>query len=85
MLLSFFSTCRQENKKLPEELPLPGKGVEYKWQLALNAGQAEILRNIYIQTSDQNKARIDSLEQYFEKLFKANSVDDAVISRSECK
>ena len=46
-------------------LPLPEKGVVYNWQLALNAGQAEILRNIYIQTSDENKKKIDSLEQSF--------------------
>lgn len=64
------------------ELPLPEKGVEYNWQLAMNAGQAEILRNIYIQTSDQNKTKIDSLEQHFERLFKANGIEDAVISRS---
>lgn len=31
--------------------------------LALNAGQAYILKNLYNQTSDDNKRRIDSLEQ----------------------
>jgi len=41
-------------------LPKPNKNTN--WQLALNAGQAEILRSIYIQTSDSNKAKIDSLE-----------------------
>ncbi len=32
------------------------------WIISLNAGQAEILRNIYNQTSDANKLKIDSLE-----------------------
>ena len=52
-------------------LPMPEKGVDYNWQLALNAGQAEILRNIYIQTSDKNKSRIDSLEKHFARLLEA--------------
>ncbi len=34
----------------------------YNWIISLNAGQAEILRNIYNQTSDANKLKIDSLE-----------------------
>jgi hypothetical protein len=32
------------------------------WIISLNAGQAEILRNIYNQTSEANKLKIDSLE-----------------------
>ncbi len=63
-------------------LPAPEKGAAYNWQLALNAGQAEILRNIYIQTSDKNKTRIDSLENTFENLYKPNIKDEAVINRS---
>lgn len=35
--------------------------------LSLNQAQATILKNIYIQTSDQNKARIDSLKNLIEK------------------
>lgn len=46
-----------------EELPIPDAGQSYNWVLALNAGQAAILKDIYLQTSDENKARIDSLEQ----------------------
>lgn len=45
------------------ELPLPDSTKTYNWPLALNAGQAEILRNIYVQTADSNKVKIDSLEQ----------------------
>jgi PAP2 superfamily len=63
-------------------LPLPEKGVTYNWPLALNAGQAEILRNIYIQTSDKNKNKIDSLEQHFESALKTKTKDEAVIKRS---
>ena len=63
-------------------LPLPQKGVAYNWQLALNAGQAEILRNIYIQTSDKNKAKIDSLGDHFASLFKKIDQDDSIANRS---
>ncbi len=63
-------------------LPLPEKGVTYNWLLVLNAGQAEILRNIYIQTSDTNKNKIDSLEQDFETVLKTKTPDEAVVNRS---
>jgi PAP2 superfamily len=63
-------------------LPLPGKEVMYNWQLVLNAGQAEILRNIYIQTSDLNKTKIDSLEQHFEIIFKENIANDSITNSS---
>jgi len=63
-------------------LPLPEKGVAYNWQLALNAGQAEIIRNIYIQTSDDNKKRIDSLEVSFVNMLKITTPDEAVVNRS---
>ncbi len=64
------------------DLPLPEKGLAYNWQLSLNAGQAEILRSIYVQTTDKNKARIDSLEQHFENLYKEAHLDTAQINRS---
>ncbi|MES1222637.1 MAG: vanadium-dependent haloperoxidase [Bacteroidota bacterium] len=63
-------------------LPLPEKGVNYNWKLSLNAAQAEILRNIYVQTSDINKSKIDSLEHSFEEIFKTEEKDDPVSSRS---
>ncbi len=63
-------------------LPMPLQGVNYKWVLSLNAGQAEILRSIYIQTSDENKRRIDSLEQHFEKLFRDKNSKDSNDSKS---
>ena len=63
-------------------LPMPEEGIKYKWVLSLNAGQAEILRNIYIQTSDENKSKIDSLEQHFEKLFRDKNPKDSNDNKS---
>ena len=63
-------------------LPLPEKGVTYNWPMVLNAGQAEILRNIYIQTSDINKNKIDSLEQDFESVLKTKTPNGAIVNRS---
>ncbi len=63
-------------------LPLPENGVAYNWELALNAGQAEMLRNIYIQTSDDNKKRIDSLEASFLNVLTTKTPDEAVVKRS---
>ncbi len=44
-------------------LPVPERDEAYSWPISLNAAQADIIRKIYIQTSDSNKMRIDSLEQ----------------------
>lgn len=63
-------------------LPQPENGMVYNWPLALNAGQAEILRSIYIQTSDKNKKKIDSLEHHFEILFKKIYPDESISDRS---
>jgi hypothetical protein len=46
-----------------KQLPLPLSEEEYQWQHVLNAAQAEILRLIYIQTSEKNKRLIDRLEK----------------------
>src|SRR5688572_5256149 len=63
-------------------LPLPEKNVAYNWQLVLNAGQAEIIRSIYIQTSDKNKAKIDSLEKDFEERIAETAPDKSGVARS---
>lgn len=52
-----------------EQLPQPDTALTYNWPLSLNASQAFILKNIYQQTSDENKARIDSLEMALKKHF----------------
>lgn len=43
-------------------LPVTEINNSYSWPVSLNAAQAEIIRKIYIQTSDSNKMKIDSLE-----------------------
>jgi PAP2 superfamily len=63
-------------------LPIPEKGISYNWILSLNAAEAEILRNIYIQTSDENKKRIDSLEQYFLTAFTTHPPNEGSVNKS---
>ena len=43
-------------------LPKPNGSQKYNWVLALNAGQAYMLKQLYEQTADVNKESIDSLE-----------------------
>ncbi|MCU0393165.1 MAG: vanadium-dependent haloperoxidase [Thermoflexibacter sp.] len=54
------------------DLPQKEKDKNYVWLASLNAAQAEILRSIYVQTSDENKAKIDSLESVFDNYLKDN-------------
>lgn len=63
-------------------LPAPEKNAAYNWQVALNAGQAEIIRSLYIQTTDDNKRKIDSLEQHFREIYASQVQNDSVIARS---
>jgi hypothetical protein len=65
-----------------EALPEPVSGKSYHWPLSLNAAQAYILKNIYLQTSDENKLRIDSLESRIQTYFTEKLNDDARVSRS---
>ena len=64
------------------DLPKPEKDAAYNWVLSLNAGQAYILKKIYLQTSDQNKMKIDSLENLIFEQFSASLQDQSVASRS---
>lgn len=66
-----------------EGLPTVETEAEYFWPLALNAGQAQILRHIYNQTSDENKFSIDSLEQVFESVYADVVANKAVVNRSK--
>jgi hypothetical protein len=43
-------------------LPTIDSTKKYNWLLSLNAGQARILKSLYPHTSDENKTKIDSLE-----------------------
>ncbi|MEA1786416.1 vanadium-dependent haloperoxidase [Arenibacter sp. GZD96] len=65
-----------------QKLPEPEAGAPYDWVISLNAGQASILKNIYNQTSDDNKAKIDSLEQLFNTYFSNKINDDEIFNRS---
>lgn len=65
-----------------DSLPAPRPGAEYDWVLALNAGQAFILKNVYQQTSDANKRSIDSLENEVFEQFSKRHTDTAVVGRS---
>lgn len=63
------------------ELPMPNKGKKYNWLATLNAAQAEIIKGVYNQTSDENKLMIDSLEQSIQGYLLTLSTTD-VINRS---
>ena len=65
-----------------DSLPLPEENLQYNWVLCLNVSQAFILKNIYMQTSDRNKLRIDSLENLIFKQYSSVEEDQAIVSRS---
>ncbi|WP_291965444.1 phosphatase PAP2 family protein [Maribacter sp.] len=64
-----------------DQLPIADASKEYNWVLALNAGQSEILKNIYVQTSEENIQKIDSLEQVIYDQFTMD-VDQQTAERS---
>ncbi|WP_282048941.1 phosphatase PAP2 family protein [Maribacter aquivivus] len=64
-----------------DKLPIADDSKEYNWVLALNAGQSEILKNIYVQTSEENIQKIDSLEQVIFTQFQ-DGVNEETVSRS---
>lgn len=63
-------------------LPKPEENKNYNWQLSFNAAQAEIIRRIYIQTSDNNKQKIDSLEALLYHSIGQSIEEDAIKERS---
>jgi len=63
------------------EMPTPESNKEYHWALSLNAGQGEILRKLYNHTSDENKAKIDSLERMIRQSY-ADHLDAEIVARS---
>lgn len=66
-----------------ESLPKPEAGQSYHWPSAFNAAQAFIIHQIYIQTSDENKAKVDSLAQAIDKSIFGQVNDKAVVERSQ--
>ncbi|MFC5412559.1 vanadium-dependent haloperoxidase [Larkinella bovis] len=63
-------------------LPKIDEKAVYHWPASANAAEAQILRNLYANTSDANKAKIDSLENRFLAGFKTESVAEDVLARS---
>ena len=63
-------------------LSLPDPNQSYDWEMALNSGQAEIIRSIYNQTSDKNKAKIDSLENLIYEFRLSQLEDKSIAERS---
>lgn len=64
------------------QLPMPRQNESYNWLISLNAGQALILKRIYNQTSDENKKKIDSLEQSFVEVLSRDS-DEKTVAQSK--
>ncbi len=64
-----------------DTLPRPVPGADYNWVVSMNAAQAHILKSIYIQTSDENMERIDSLEMALHHHF-ADTLPGDVVQRS---
>ncbi|TAE50099.1 MAG: phosphatase PAP2 family protein [Bacteroidetes bacterium] len=65
-----------------DSLPQARTDSAYNWPLALNAAQAQILRQIYIQTADSNKRKIDSLENIYYTFFSQKSASSDISARS---
>ena len=56
-----------------ESLPLPISESSYNWLMVLNRSQSELLKSLYLQTSDENKFKIDSLENKIYKILKKST------------
>ena len=65
-----------------DSLPKPENGQKYDFRLSLNAAQSSILKNIYNQTSDKNKLKIDSLENSIKEYYTQKNNDKALTDRS---
>ena len=57
-----YQSLQKQLNNMPE-LPKIEANKSYNWQLSFNAAEAEIIKSIYAQTSDENKVKIDSLEK----------------------
>ena len=55
-----------------ESLPLPNSEDSYNWLMVLNRSQSELLKSLYLQTSYENKLKIDSLENRIQKILEKN-------------
>lgn len=57
--------------------------VDYCWPVVLSAGQACIIKNIYIQTSDENKEKVDSLHRAVVLDYSNRDWSEASLTKSE--
>ena len=64
-----------------DNLPIPQPDLNYNWLMVLNHSQSKLLKYIYLQTSDENKKKIDSLEKRIYKILSKNT-DQATAIRS---
>lgn len=64
-----------------KQFPAPKTDSVYSWPLALNAGQALLLKNLYEHTAAYHKRSIDSLETAIRTAY-ADTLDKAVAERS---
>ncbi len=62
-------------------LPLPQTDSVYNWPLALNAGQAFLLKNIYSHAGQLARLSVDSLERSMQQVY-GDTVSRAVAARS---
>jgi hypothetical protein len=63
-------------------LPIPEAGKQYTWELALNAGQAFLLKKLYSHTTAKNLILIDSLESVIYNTALAENVEKETAERS---
>lgn len=61
--------------------PRPKTDSVYSWPLALNAGQAYLLKNLYEHTPPANKTSIDSLENRLQRTY-GDTLEPAIVARS---
>lgn len=66
-----------------ESLPLPDSSLNYEWRIVFNHANAHFLKEIYQQTSDENKEKIDSLESVLQvKILNQFPTDEKTIQNS---
>ncbi|MGV3558438.1 vanadium-dependent haloperoxidase [Larkinella arboricola] len=65
-----------------KNLPRVDPQAEYHWAATANAAEAQMLRMLFANASEANKAKIDSLENRLVVGFRSENVTDATLERS---
>ncbi len=76
-----YQSLQSQLNEMPQ-LPTPDLEKTYNWSIACNAAMAEIIRKLYIQTSEDNKRSIDSLEHVIHTSLRDLSGDLEMTTRS---